>query len=188
MWSIAFSTFRSLDATNPSRIPPFPTVFTLRNTRIHVSAPYHSDNTSNIESPVDYFLSVIVILIVPYVDPDNGYIWFRRNLDNSWFRCKDDVIENIRVFKNLLNVFWRNVSVQLVNVVWNSYNFEVRLWLRKSRSSVMGHWNTNNFIFLFFYFSDFILIFFSFSFERWRGTWHHSHMTSHMMWHHKPRT
>jgi len=74
MWSIAFSTFRSLDATNPSRIPPFPTVFTLRNTRIHVSAPYHSDNTSNIESPVDYFLSVIVILIVPYVDPDNGYI------------------------------------------------------------------------------------------------------------------
>ena len=28
----------------------------------------------------------------------------------------------------------------------------------------MGHLNTNNFIFLFFYFSDFILIFFSFSF------------------------
>jgi len=28
-------------------------------------------------------------------------------------------------------------------------------------SSVMGRLNTNNFIFLFFYFSDFILIFFS---------------------------
>jgi len=28
----------------------------------------------------------------------------------------------------------------------------------------MGRLNTNNFIFLFFYFSDFILIFFSFSF------------------------
>ena len=53
---------------------------------------------------------------------------------------------------------------------------------------VMGCLNTNNFIFLFFYFSDFILIFFSlffyFSFGWWRGMWH----CSHMMWHHKPRT
>jgi len=57
---------------------------------------------------------------------------------------------------------------------------------------VIGRLNTNNFIFLFFYFSDFILIFFSlffyFSFGQWRGTWHHSHMTGHMMWCHRPRT
>ena len=60
--------------------------------------------------------------------------------------------------------------------------------------SVMGHLNTNNFLFLFFYFSDFILIFFSlffslfFSFGQWRGMWHCSHMTGHIMWHHRPRT
>jgi len=32
---------------------------------------------------------------------------------------------------------------------------------KRSVYCVMGHLNTNNFIFLFFYFSDFILIFFS---------------------------
>jgi len=51
--------------------------------------------------------------------------------------------------------------------------------------------DTNNFYFLSFYFSDFILILFffcfSFSFGRWRGMWYYSHMTCHMMWHHKPR-
>ena len=56
--------------------------------------------------------------------------------------------------------------------------------------NVMGRLNTNNFYFLFFYFSDFILIlfYFYFSFGQWRGTWHWSHMTGHMMWCHRSRT
>ena len=47
--------------------------------------------------------------------------------------------------------------------------------------------DTNNFYFILFYF---ILILFSFSFSLrwWKGTWHHSHMTGHMMWYHRPRT
>ena len=55
--------------------------------------------------------------------------------------------------------------------------------------------DTNNFYFIFFYFSDFILILFFFSFffffflfGQWRGMWHYSYMTCHMMWHHRPRT
>jgi len=52
--------------------------------------------------------------------------------------------------------------------------------------------DTNNFYFILFYFSDFILILFffcfCFCFEWWRGMWHYSHMTGHMMWHHRPRT
>ena len=44
-------------------------------------------------------------------------------------------------------------------------------------------------IFLFFNFSDFILIlFFLFFFGWWRGMWYCSHMTCHMMWCHRPRT
>ena len=42
-----------------------------------------------------------------------------------------------------------------------------------------------------FYFIFLILLFFFFSFYFegwWRGTWQWSHMTGHMMWHHKPRT
>ena len=65
-------------------------------------------------------------------------------------------------------------------------------WRYFLRHNVIGRLNTNNFLFLFFYFSDFILIFFSlffyFYFGRWRGMWHHSHMTGHMMWCYRPKT
>ena len=49
--------------------------------------------------------------------------------------------------------------------------------------------DTNNFYFILFYFSDFILILFSFSFffGWWKDMWYHSHMIGHMMWHHRPR-
>ena len=71
--------------------------------------------------------------------------------------------------------------------LWKSVHW---LW-RYKLNEVCDNLNTNNFIFLFFYFFDFILIFFScffyFSFGKWRGTWHCSHMTCHMMWYHKPR-
>ena len=51
-------------------------------------------------------------------------------------------------------------------------NKDFNLWqtIKRVKNSVMGHLNTNNFIFLFFYFPDFILILFShffyFSFGR----------------------
>ena len=52
--------------------------------------------------------------------------------------------------------------------------------------------DTDNFYFILFYFSNFILILFLFLFYFyfgwWRGTWHRSHMTCHMMWYHRPRT
>ena len=57
-------------------------------------------------------------------------------------------------------------------IFWHNTRLQIKL------ESVMGHLNTNNFIFLLFYFY----------FGQWRGMWHHSHMTCHMMWHHRPRT
>jgi len=45
--------------------------------------------------------------------------------------------------------------------------------------------NTNIFLFLLSIFLDFIFLFL---YWRWRGIWHCSHMTGHMMWHHRPRT
>jgi len=49
----------------------------------------------------------------------------------------------------------------------------------------------NNFYFLFLLFfnfiGDFLFLFLFFSFGQWRGTWHCSHMTCHIMWCHRPR-
>ena len=48
--------------------------------------------------------------------------------------------------------------------------------------TVMGHSNTNNFYSLFFYFSDFTLLFFYFLLkDNEEGMWLPCHMTGHMM-------
>ena len=86
------------------------------------------------------------------------------------------------------------------SVIWKSqdnmtkyYNVKHSSCFKKIFKWVML-WNaldTDNFSFLLFNFSDFILILFSFlwlSFGQWRGMWHCSHMTCHMMWHHRPQT
>ena len=44
-----------------------------------------------------------------------------------------------------------------------------------------------SFSFIFWLYRDFVFFFFFFSFGWWRGTWHCSHMTYHMMWCHRPR-
>ena len=61
--------------------------------------------------------------------------------------------------------------------------------LKATMLYVMGRSGHEQFLFYFILFFDFIgiLFCFVFSFGRWNGTWH-SHMTSHMIWHHKPRT
>jgi len=83
------------------------------------------------------------------------------------------------------------LTFQLTLLVCTYSIAEWGIWVPTSLTlCVMGRLNTNNFLFLFF--SDFILIFFSlffyFSFGQWRGTWYYSHMTGHMMWCHRPRT
>ena len=44
-----------------------------------------------------------------------------------------------------------------------------------------------SFSFIFWLYRDFVFFFFFFSFRQWRGTWHCSHMTCHIMWCHRPR-
>ena len=56
-------------------------------------------------------------------------------------------------------------------------------------SKCYGTFDTNNFYFPFFYFSDFSFILFYFLLkDNKEGTWQGSHMTGHIMWRHKLRT
>ena len=83
---------------------------------------------------------------------------------------------------------WRMITTKWLGTLieaitkWNAYLFVISKLLWDAL-------DTNNFYFLLF--SDFILILFffsfSFSFGQWRGMWHYSHMTGHMMWCHRPR-
>ena len=95
---------------------------------------------------------------------------------NYPIKSKHYILYNCRRY----NKFWNSNRELLKNFVI-FLEFNVVLW---------DTWTLTIFLFLFFYFSDFILIFFFFyfSFGWWKGMWHCSHMTCHMMWRHRPRT
>jgi len=65
----------------------FPTVFTLRNTWVHVSTMNCSDVASNVEVSIDETFGFETTLNVSNIEPYNGYIQFRRDFDNFWPRC-----------------------------------------------------------------------------------------------------
>jgi len=51
-----------------------PTILVLENARVHVGTPNCSDYVSNIEMPVDNFLGIVAILVVPNINPDYCYV------------------------------------------------------------------------------------------------------------------
>ena len=85
MRAVAFYAFGSLDIANPCYMTPLSTILALRDTRIHVGTSHHCNDTSYIEMPVNDFLSIVTILGIPYVNPDDSHVQFRGDLDNAWF-------------------------------------------------------------------------------------------------------
>ena len=71
-----------LDITCVSGMIPLLVVLVLRNAKIHVDSSNHSDITSYIKVPVNKTLCFHAILRIPNVNPNHGYVRFRRNLDN----------------------------------------------------------------------------------------------------------
>jgi len=53
---------------------PPPTIFTLRNSRVHGSSPDYGNIITYIEASVDKEFSVTSALYIPNVDPDNGHV------------------------------------------------------------------------------------------------------------------
>jgi len=51
--TIAFDAFGPLNSKREHHVTPFPTIFTLWNTWVHVSSPNGCDMLSNIETSVD---------------------------------------------------------------------------------------------------------------------------------------
>ena len=134
IWPIAFGVFRTLNTANSCYVSLFPTIFALRSAWVHVSTSHHSNDTSNIELPIDDFFSIITILYIPYINSDNSHIWLGWKFNDSQSWCKDDIIENVIVFEDTFDILKEDVHVWLVDKVWNTYNFEVKLWLGKPRS------------------------------------------------------
>ena len=81
--TIAFDALRSLDSARKHWMTPFPTVFTLKYTQIHISTLNSSNILANIEASVNKSFSFTTALNIPNIYPDNGHVWLRRDLDDS---------------------------------------------------------------------------------------------------------
>ena len=51
--TIVFNTFGPLNLTQESGVTPFPAIFALGNSRIHICSSNYSDVIAHIETPVD---------------------------------------------------------------------------------------------------------------------------------------
>jgi len=72
--TIALDTLRFLNSAQKSGVIPFPAIFTLQNTRVHISTSDSCDILSNVEATIDKALGSTSTLNVPNINPKNQHI------------------------------------------------------------------------------------------------------------------
>jgi len=85
VWAITFNALCPLYPARESGMSPFPAIFALGNSGIHVCSSDGSDIVADIEASVYKHFSIMSALNVPYVYPDNCHVRLWRNFDYSWF-------------------------------------------------------------------------------------------------------
>ena len=126
MGAITLNTFWSLYFAREGWMLPSPAVFALRDTRISVSAPDCSDEAPDIEAPIDETLGFCTALSIPDINPYDGHVQFGWNFNNSWLRCKGDIVEDVVLLDDCFDI--RGVETVLEVAIWevrNTYDLEI---------------------------------------------------------------
>ena len=118
---------------------PFPAILILQHSWIYVGSSNCSYKASYIKSSIDDFFCIRTALRVPNIDPDNGHVRFKKDLDDTGFGGKDNVIEYVIALKDAFNIMGRNTRVCNLTIVWNAYDFEIGLRLWKSGERNLFH-------------------------------------------------
>ena len=74
MQTITFDVLRFLNSARYSSMFPFPTIFTLQNTRVHVGFFDSSNIPFHIEASIDKAFGLAFALNIPNVYPNDRYI------------------------------------------------------------------------------------------------------------------
>jgi len=85
MWAVTSDVFCPLDSAYTCRVTPFPAIFALGNTWIHVCASDGGDESSYVKPSVNKGFSFGAVLSIPNVNPYYGHVRLQRNLDYSGF-------------------------------------------------------------------------------------------------------
>jgi len=127
---IVLDAFGPLDSTWECGMTPFPAVFILRNPRVYVSISNSHNEPTDIEASVNKSLGFTATLDIPYIDPNNCHVWFRRHFDDAWFEYKSNIVENLILLDDSFNIVWGKAILSIaMREKRNTYNLEIRLWL-----------------------------------------------------------
>ena len=99
--TIVLNAFGPLNSTHTSSVTPFPAVFTLQHTRVHVHTINCGDEAAYIEPPVDEALGFGTTLCIPYIDSYNGHVQLRGDFDYSQFGGQNDVVEDMIAYQDI---------------------------------------------------------------------------------------
>ena len=75
---------------------------------------------SNIKALIDEIFGFGTILNVPNVEPYDSYIWFRRDFDNFWPRCDNNIVENVTILDYYFDQIGWNGSIRIFKKVRNT--------------------------------------------------------------------
>ena len=105
--SITLYVFWAMNPVRESWITLFPTVFTLRNTRVHISHSNHRNKPSDIETSIYKAFSLSsTTLSIPYINPHNCHIWFGRHFNHLWFGYESNIVEDLVLFDDSFYITW----------------------------------------------------------------------------------
>ena len=133
MRTIISHTLKLLYMTHSYCMSPLPTVLALWNIWVHVCSTNCCNKAFNIEPLIYDFFSIWPTLGVPYINLDDGYVGFWGYLNDLWFRCENNIIEQVIVLEYVFDIIQWNIAIGFLVDEWNSYDFEVGFGLWKSR-------------------------------------------------------
>ena len=147
--AIALDTLKVLNSARHSCMSPSPAVFTLRDTRVHVSFSNGGNILPHIKTPINKALSLTLTLNIPYINPNDWHVRLWWHFDNSWFWSENNVVENLVLFNDAFHITgWKMFIRFVMGEVGYAYDFQVGLRLRKSRDSYIDGIDIINFLYV----------------------------------------
>ena len=127
---VVLNVFGLLDSIQECGMTPFPAIFTLWNLRVHISISNSCNEPTDVEALVNKSLGFTVTLDIPYIDPNNRHVWFRRHFDNTWFGYKSNIIKNLILLNDSFDIVQSKTILSIaMRKERNVYNLEIKLQL-----------------------------------------------------------
>jgi len=112
--AIVLDILRVLDSIGYCYMFPLPTIFALRDIRVHVGSSNGGNKLLYIKTPVNKTFGLTPTLNIPNINLDNRHVRLWWHLDNSWFWGEDNVVKNLVLFDDAFHISRYKTFVRVV--------------------------------------------------------------------------